>query len=62
MCSPGPAAQSADAALPRWAEFAPECSAPKSFGLLGSHKDVWKAQKPAKQGKNEIKTKITHEN
>lgn len=32
MCSPGPAVQSADAALPGWAESAPECSAPKSFG------------------------------
>lgn len=32
MCSPGPAVQSADAALPGWAESAPGCSAPKSFG------------------------------
>lgn len=32
MCLPGPAVQSADAALPGWAESAPGCSAPKSFG------------------------------
>lgn len=32
MCSPGPTVQSAGAALPGWAEFAPEYSAPKSSG------------------------------
>lgn len=32
MCSPGPAVQSVDAALPGWGESAPGCSAPKSFG------------------------------
>lgn len=45
-CSPGPAVQSADAALPRWAESAPGYSAPKSSGSLCSHKGVWRAQTP----------------
>lgn len=52
MCSPGPAVQSADAALPGWVESAPGCSAPKSFGSLCSRKGVWRAQTPAKGGKN----------
>lgn len=52
MCSPDPAVQSADATLPGWAESAPVCSAPKSFGLLCSHRGVWKAQTPAEGSQN----------
>lgn len=60
MCSPAPAVQSADAALPRWAESAPGCSAPKSFGSLCSRKGVWRVQTPEKARGDDVVTQILH--